>query len=77
MSKVQCFKLPAGSFNKSRQIYVVVSFFSEKIIGFGMEPQCRLVSKDINMYIEYDEDEVNEIINHLANNPEKVWEVEI
>lgn len=74
MSKVQCFKLPAGSFNKNRPIYVVVSFFSERIIGFTMENQWSCISKDINMYIKYDEDEVNEIINCLADNPEKVWE---
>jgi len=77
MSKVQCFKLPAGSFNKSRPIYVVVSFFSESILGFAVEPQWGRISKNINMYIEYDEDEVNEIIDCLANNPEKVWEVEV
>ena len=77
MSKVQCFKLPAGSFNKSRPIYVVVSFFSERILGFAIEPQWSRISKNINMYIEYDEDEVNEIINCLADNPEKVWEVEV
>ena len=76
MSKVQCFKLPTGGF-KNRPVYVVVSFFRESILGFTVEPQCGLISKNINMYIEYDEDEVNEIINCLANNPEKVWEVEV
>ena len=76
MSKVQCFKLPAGSF-KSMAIYVVISFSSGKILGFSVEPECSLISKYINLYIEYDEYEVNEIINRLADNPEKVWEVEV
>ena len=70
MSKVQCFKLPYGSF-------VVVLFASEKILGFLLEPLLSSISKNINMYIEYNEHEVNETINRLANNPEKVWEVEI
>ena len=77
MSKVQCFKLPSVSFNKSRPIYVVVSFFNERILGFTVEPQWSRISKNINMYIEYDEYEVDGIIECLADNPEKIWEVEV
>jgi len=76
MSKVQCFKLPAGAF-KSRPVYVVVSFFSEKILGFAAKPEWSRISKNIDTYIEYGSDEVSEIIDYLADNPEKVWEIEV
>jgi hypothetical protein len=76
MSKVQCFKLPAGSF-KNMPVYVVISFSSGKILGFAAKPDWSGISKNINTYIEYGSYEVNEIIDCLADNPEKVWEVEV
>lgn len=76
MSKVQCFKLPAGSLN-NYETYIVINFCARNIFGFISLPSVELVKRNINMYIEYDEDEVNEVIDCLANNPEKVWEVEV
>lgn len=76
MSKVQCFKLPAGSLN-NYETYIVINFCARNIFGFLFLPSVESVKRNIDKYIRYDEITKLEIINLLANNPEKVQEVEV
>ena len=76
MSKVQCFKLPAGSLN-NYETYIVIYFCARNIFGFISLPSVESVKRNIDKYCQYDEITKLEIINILANNPEKIWEVEV
>jgi len=76
MSKVQCFKLPAGSLN-NYETYIVINFCARNIFGFLSLPSVESVKRNIDKYSRYDKGTELEIINLLANNPEKVWEVEV
>ena len=76
MSKVQCFKLPAGSLN-NYETYIVIYFCARNIFGFTSLPSVKSVKRNIDKYGRYDEITKLEIIDLLADNPEKVWEIEI
>jgi len=76
MSKVQCFKLPAGSLN-NYETYIVINFCVRRIFGFISLPSAESVKRNIDKYGRYDKRTKLEIINLLANNPEKVWEIEV
>ena len=76
MSKVQCFKLPAGSLN-NYETYIVINFSVRSIFGFISLPSIDCVKKNMDKYLQYDKETKLEVINLLANNPEKVWEVEV
>ena len=76
MSKVQCFKLPDGSFN-SRAVYVVVDLIVNQMFGFTVAPEQNKIKKIQNLCFAYSNDEVDALIIHLANKPEKIWEVEV
>jgi hypothetical protein len=47
------------------------------IFGFLSLPSAESVKRNIDKYTRYDKRTKLEIINLLADNPEKVWEVEI
>ncbi len=76
MSKVQCFKLPTGSLN-NYETYIVINFCARNIFGFLSLPSVESVKRNIDKYSRYDKRTKLEIIDLLANSPEKVWEVEV
>ena len=76
MSKFQCFKLPAGSLNNC-ETYIVIDFCARNIFGFRSLPIAESVKRSINKYTRYDKRTKLEIIDLLADNPEKIWEVEV
>ena len=76
MSKVQCFKLPAGSLN-NYETYIVINFYARSFFGFISLPSTEAVNRNMDKYYQYDKETELEVINLLANNPEKVWEVEV
>ena len=76
MSKVQCFKLPAGSLN-NYETYIVIDFCARNIFGFLSLPSIESVKRNIDKYTLYDKKTKLEVIDLLADNPEKIWEVEV
>lgn len=76
MSKLQCFKVDNSQLRKG-SVYLVVDLSGERIFGFTIKPDSKKAELNINLYWEYDQEEVELAIVDLATYPEKVWEIEI
>lgn len=77
MSKVQCFKITNGVIS-AKTYFIVIDFVGERAIGFaGPKPKPSEIISNFELFDAFNFLQMNAVIIDLANNPEKIWEVEV